>query len=136
MDFREDVGEAVGGFTEDAYVTLGPTMMGGVEGKELFLFYKDYFIPSSPPSLDIRLVSRTTGIDRVVDEMVVSFKHSQEVPWILPGVKVTNKVVHVALVSIVTVRGGKLVSEHMYWDQASVLVQVGLLDPKLVPESF
>ena len=131
-----DAGEVVGNFAGDAWMTCVPTMTGGISRQDLFLFYKDYYIRSSPPSLNIRLVSRTTGIDRVVDEMVISFKHSQEVPWILPGVKATNKVVHVALVSIVTVRGGKLVSEHMYWDQASVLVQVGLLVSKSVPESF
>ncbi|EME42768.1 hypothetical protein DOTSEDRAFT_176049 [Dothistroma septosporum NZE10] len=133
---RKDVQEVMGSFTGDGWVTCVPTMTGGMNRQELVMFYKDYFIPSSPPSLNLRLVSRTTGIDRIVDEMVISFKHTQEVPWILPGVKATNKVVHVALVSIVTVRGGKLVSEHMYWDQASVLVQVGLLDPNLVPGSF
>lgn len=68
--------------------------------------------------------------------MVLSFKHTQEVPWLLPGVKATNKVVHIAVISIVALRGGRLVHEHLYWDQASVLVQVGLLDPKLVPKPF
>jgi hypothetical protein len=76
------------------------------------------------------------GVDRVVDEMVVSFTHSDEVDWILPGVQPTDKFVEIAMVSIVAIRGGKLVSEHMYWDQASVLMQVGLLDPKMVPKQF
>ena len=75
-------------------------------------------------------------MDRVVDEIYLSFKHTQPVPWILPGVPPTNRMVHVALASIVCTRGEKLVHEHLYWDQASVLVQVGLLDPNLVPESF
>lgn len=113
-----------------------PTMTGGIGHHDLLVFYRDYFIPKNPPSLSIKLVSRTIGTDQVVDEMIVSFKHTQEVPWLLPGVQATNKVVHVAVVSIVAMRGGKLVHEHLYWDQASVLVQVGLLDPKLVPESF
>lgn len=113
-----------------------PTMTGGIGRNELFVFYRDYFIPKSPPSLHIKLVSRTIGTDQVVDEMIISFKHTQEVPWLLPGVQATNKIVHVAVVSIVASRGGKLVHEHLYWDQASVLVQVGLLDPKLVPEAF
>lgn len=51
----------------------------------------------------------------------------------LPGVPATNKRVEIILVSIVSLRGGRLYSEHVYWDQASVLVQVGLLDPKLLP---
>lgn len=113
-----------------------PTMTGGIGQNELFVFYRDYFIPKNPPSLHIKLVSRTIGTDQVVDEMIISFKHTQEVPWLLPGVQATNKIVHVAVVSIVASRGGKLVHEHLYWDQASVLVQVGLLDPKLVPEAF
>ena len=118
------------------YVNHVPTMTGGVGQKDLFVFYRDYFIPQNPPSLQMKLVSRTIGVDRVVDEMVVSFKHTQEIAWMLPAVPATNRVVRVPLVSVVCVRGGKLCHEHLYWDQASVLVQVGLLDPKLVPESM
>jgi carboxymethylenebutenolidase len=81
-------------------------------------------------------VSRTMGVDRVVDEMVVSFTHSDEIDWILPGLQPTDKFVEIAMVSVVAIRGGKLVSEHMYWDQASVLVQVGLLDPRMMPKQF
>ncbi|KAK3724406.1 hypothetical protein LTR37_001030 [Vermiconidia calcicola] len=116
------------------YVTNVPTMTGGVGQKELFLFYRDYF--KNPPSLRMKLVSRTIGVDRVVDEMIISFKHTEEVPWILSGVPATEKMVHVALVSILCIRGGKIHHEQLYWDQASVLVQVGLLDPKLVPDSM
>lgn len=54
----------------------------------------------------------------------------------LPGVAPTNKLVEVALVAIVCIRGGKLYHEHIYWDQATVLVQVGLLDPKLSGNGF
>ena len=63
------------------------------------------------------------------------FKHTQEMPWILPGVPATNKSVKILVVSIITLRGGKLYHENVYWDQASVLVQVGLLDPKLIPDA-
>lgn len=121
---------------DDVYVNCVPTMTGGIGHEDLLRFYSDYFISKNPPSLSIRLVSRTLGTDRVVDEMVLTFKHTQVVDWILPGVQPTNNLVHVAMVSIVTIRGGKLVHEHLYWDQASVLVQVGLLDPNLVPEGF
>lgn len=84
--------------------------------------------------MKLTLLSRTIGADRVVDEMHVAFRHSQEMPWILPGLPPTNKRVEVLVVSIVTLRGGRLYHEHVYWDQASVLVQVGLLDPKIVPK--
>jgi hypothetical protein len=86
--------------------------------------------------MKIRLLSRTVGVDRVVDEMHVAFCHTCEIPWMLPGVPPTNKQVDVALVSVVCIRGGKLYHEHIYWDQATVLVQVGLLDPALVPEGM
>lgn len=111
-------------------------MTGGIGQEQLFRFYNDYFIPRGPPSLTFKLLSRTLGVDRVVDEMLMSFKHTDEIPWVLPGVAPTGKVVHIAMVSVVCVRGGKLVSESTYWDQASVLVQVGMLDPMLVPEKF
>jgi carboxymethylenebutenolidase len=118
------------------HVSILPTLQGGVGRKKLEEFYREFFVPSLVEDFKIRLVSRTMGVDRVVDEMVVSFTHSDEVDWILPGVQPTDKFVEIAMVSIVTIRGGKLVSEHMYWDQASVLMQVGLLDPKVVPKQF
>lgn len=119
-----------------AHVSIVPTLEGGVGRKKLEEFYREFFIPSLVEDFGTRLLSRTVGVDRVVDEMIVSFTHSDEVDWMLPGVPATNKRVEVAVVSIVAVRGGKLVSEHMYWDQASVLVQVGLLDPKVVPKNM
>jgi hypothetical protein len=96
------------------YVNHVPTMTGGIGKKALHRFYKDFFIPSNPPSLTMRLLSRTVGADRVVDEMLVSFKHTQEIPWMLPGVPPTEKDVEVALVSVVAIRGGKLCHEHIY----------------------
>ena len=53
--------------------------------------------------------------------------------WILPGIPPTGKHVEVPLVAIVRFRDGKLAHEHIYWDQASVLVQIGLLDPSKLP---
>ena len=117
----------------EPYVNHIPTMTGGLGYKNLHRFYKDFFIPSNPPSTKIKLISRTIGTDTVVDEMHISFRHTHEIHWMLPGVKPTNKEVEVALVAVVRIRGTKLYYEHIYWDQASVLVQIGLLDPKLLP---
>ncbi|KAI4932111.1 uncharacterized protein J4E92_004010 [Alternaria infectoria] len=123
--------------TQDSpHVTILPTMQGGVGRKKLAEFYGEFFVPSLVEDFFIRLVSRTMGVNRIVDEMVVSFTHSDEVDWVLPGVPPTNKRVEIPMVSVVAVRGDKLVSEHMYWDQASVLVQVGLLDPRMVPKKL
>ncbi|KAF1949263.1 hypothetical protein CC80DRAFT_484611 [Byssothecium circinans] len=118
------------------HLTILPTLEGGVGRRKLEEFYREFFVPSLVEDFKIRLISRTIGVDRVVDEMVVSFTHSDDIDWILPGVAPTGKFVEIAMVSIVAVRGGKLVSEHMYWDQASVLLQVGLLDPTMVPKKW
>lgn len=117
----------------EPFVNHVPTLTGGIGYKDLHRFYRDYFIPGNPPSFMMKLLSRTVGTDRVVDEMYVSFRHTQIIPWMLPDVKPTDKEVEVALVAIVCIRGGKLYHEHIYWDQASVLVQIGLLDPTVVP---
>ena len=84
----------------------------------------------------MRLISRTVGTDHVVDEMYISFTHTQEIPWMLPGVPPTDRFVEIVIVSIVAMRGGKLAHENIYWDQASVLVQLGVLDPKYIPPGF
>lgn len=116
-------------------VTYTPTLTGAIGSQALRRFYEHHFLGRLPPSMRIRLLSRTAGADRVVDELYVAFEHTQEIPWMLPGVPPTNRRVEIILVSIVSMRAGRLYSEHTYWDQASVLVQVGLLDPKLVPSS-
>jgi hypothetical protein len=82
------------------------------------------------------LLSRTVGTDRIIDELSLSFNHNKPIPWLLPGIPPTNRRIEVILVSIVCIKAGKLYSEKVYWDQASVLMQVGLLDPKVVPEKF
>lgn len=115
------------------HVTYIPTLTGGIGADELQEFYSQYF--GNPKSLKLTLLSRTIGADRIVDEIHVRFKHTQEMPWILPGVPATQKRVQILVISIVTMRGGKLYHEHVYWDQASVLYQIGALDPDVVPEA-
>lgn len=128
-----DASAAVATLTDDAEVTYLSSLTGARGQRALYRFYKDFFMPGQPSSLKTRVLSRTVGVDRVVDEMLVSFRHDTEIPWMLPNVPPTNKNVEIPIVSIVALRGGKLAHEHVYWDQASVLVQIGLLDPNLVP---
>jgi carboxymethylenebutenolidase len=117
---------------EDAYVNHVPVLTGGAGKKALREFYSKDFIPRMPPDTKLTPISRTVGEDQLVDEMIFSFTHTQEMPWMLPGVAPTNRYVEVALVAIVRFRDGKLAHEHIYWDQASVLKQIGLLtDPAL-----
>jgi len=133
---HRDAARTIANMVPDAHVNYGPTMTGGVGKRALYHFYEDFFGPCIPESFATKLISRTSGVDRIIDEFIVSFRHNIEMPWILPGVPPTNRQVELTMVSIVGVRGNKLVSEHVYWDQASVLVQIGALDPSNVPEAL
>lgn len=117
----------------DAYVNHIPVLTGGVGREELREFYSKHFIPKMPPDTKIVPVSRTIGEERLVDEMIFQFTHTVEMDWMLPGIAPTGKRVECPLVVIVHFRDGKLANEHIYWDQASVLVQVGLLDAAKLP---
>ena len=117
---------------DDAYVNHVPVLTGGAGKSALREFYSRDFIPTMPPDTKLTPISRTVGEDQLVDEMIFSFTHTQEMPWMLPGIAPTGRHVEVALVAIVRFRGDKLAHEHIYWDQASVLKQIGLLtDPAL-----
>ncbi len=117
---------------DDAYVNHVPVMTGGRGKDALRAFYSTDFIPTMPPDTTLTPVSRTIGADQLVDEIVFSFTHTAEMPWMLPGIAPTGRRVEVPLVVIVRFRDGKLAHEHIYWDQASVLRQIGLLgDPSL-----
>lgn len=117
----------------DAYVNHVPVLTGGVGHDQLREFYSRRFIPQMPPDTSMTPVSRTVGTDRVVDEMVFEFTHTIKMDWMLPGVAPTGKHVKIPLVVIVHFRDGKLAHEHIYWDQASVLVQLGLIDGAQLP---
>jgi len=118
---------------DDAYVNHIPVLTGGVGRDELREFYSKRFIPQMPPDTEMTPVSRTIGEDQLVDEMVFKFTHSIRMDWMLPGVAPTGKRVELPLVAIVRFRDGKLAYEHIYWDQASVLVQIGLIDAAKLP---
>jgi carboxymethylenebutenolidase len=118
---------------QDAYVNHIPVLTGGSGRDELREFYSKRFIPQMPPDTEMTPVSRTIGEDQIVDEMVFKFTHTIPMDWMLPGISPTGKRVEVPLVAIVRIRDGKLAHEHIYWDQASVLVQIGLLDPVRLP---
>jgi carboxymethylenebutenolidase len=118
---------------EEAYVNHIPVLTGGSGQDELREFYSKRFIPQMPPDTEMTPVSRTIGEDQIVDEMVFKFTHTIPMDWMLPGISPTGKRVEVPLVAIIRFRDGKLAHEHIYWDQASVLVQIGLLDPAKLP---
>src|ERR1700751_4546186 len=128
----KDAAGALNTMVPDAYVNHVPVMTGGVGKEQLREFYANHFIPNMPADTEIVPISRTIGSERLVDEMVIRFTHDIEIDWWLPGIAPTGKRVECAT-AVVTFREGKLLSEHIYWDQASVLVQLGLLDSSKLP---
>ena len=129
----KDADAALDTMTLDAYVNHVPVLTGGVGREELRSFYSEHFIPKMPSDTEIVPISRTIGSERLVDEMIIRFTHTIEIDWMLPGIGPTGKRVECATVAIIQFRDGKLFNEHIYWDQASVLVQLGLLDSSKLP---
>lgn len=127
-----DVDATMATMTENPTVLHIPTAMGGRGRNEVKDFYERWFLNRNPGDFTLRSVSRTVGDERIVDEMVVSFTHDIDVPWILPGVAPTGRPVSIPLVAIVGFHGDAIDSEHIYWDQAAVLAQTQLLHPDVV----
>jgi len=115
------------------YVNHVPVLTGGVGRRRLEPFYGRYFIPSMPPDVELVPISRTVGQDRIVDEFVFRCTHTVRMDWLLPGVPPTGRPLELVTVVIVYFEGGKIHHEHIHWDQASALVQLGLLDPANLP---
>jgi carboxymethylenebutenolidase len=124
-----DVAATMQTMVAEPYVKHVPVMTGGVGQRDLARFYAHHFIPKLPADTRLVPISRTVGADRIVDEMLFCFTHDTEIDFLLPGVPPTGKYVEVPTVAIVDFRGDKIAHEHIYWDQASVLVQIGLIDP-------
>ncbi|MEU2429213.1 nuclear transport factor 2 family protein [Streptomyces sp. NPDC007861] len=124
----QDVDATMATMTDDPVVLHVPTAMGARGRRAVRDFYGRWFIGHTPQDFTIAPVTRTTGPDRIVDEMLVSFTHDIPVPWILPGVAPTGLPVTIAAIAVVSFDGPLVASEHIYWDQASVLAQTGLLD--------
>jgi carboxymethylenebutenolidase len=125
-----DVDATMQTMTKEPYVHHVPTMTGGVGYQVVYNFYKNHFIGKMPADTKIVRISRTIGKDQVVDELIISFTHDREVEYMLPGVSPTGKYITLPHVVIMNFKDGKIAHEHIYWDQASLLVQVGLLDPR------
>ena len=128
-----DLDATMATMTEDPYVNHVPVMTGGVGVEGVRQFYGDHFIGKWPNDIAITPVSRTVGESQVVDELVLSFTHDIEMPQLLPGIAPTGRHVQLAFCVVVGFADGKVAHEHIYWDQASLLAQVGLLDPSELP---
>jgi carboxymethylenebutenolidase len=123
--------QALATMSAEPYVNVVPLMIGARGRVELRDFYANHFLSQIPPDMEMVTVSRTIGQGRVIDELVMRFTHSIRLDWLLPGIPPTGQRVELPFVIIVQFEGDKVAHEHIYWDQASVLVQVGLLDRTL-----
>jgi len=129
----QDVDATMETMTPEPYVQCVPTMTGGFGGQGVRRFYSEHFVNQMPKDAQVIPISRTVGKDQVVDELIVSFTHDAQWDYLLPGVPPTGKRVELPHVVVMKFENGKVAHEHIYWDQASLLVQVGLLDPANLP---
>jgi carboxymethylenebutenolidase len=118
---------------DEPSVRIMATQAGGDGREAVYRFYSQEFIPSLPPDIQVTLVSRTVGADRLVDEDILAFTHTMEVPWALPWVPPTGRRIEIPVIVVVDFEGGKVARERIYWDHASVLAQAGLLDASKLP---
>jgi carboxymethylenebutenolidase len=131
--FAKDADATMTTMTGNPTVIHVPVLTGGREAEEVRAFYHDWFIPSWPHDVELVPLSRTVEGERVVDEFIVRFTHSREMPYWLSGVAPTGHRVEIPHVVIMGFEDGKVAYEHIYWDQASLLVQTGLLDEDQLP---
>ncbi len=117
----------------DPYVHHVPTITGGNGTAGVREFYSRHFIGQWPDDTEIQSISRTVGEDQVVDELLMTFTHDRVIDIMLPGVAPSGRRLSVPVVVVVGFEDGKVHHEHIYWDQATVLVQAGLLDPAGLP---
>jgi carboxymethylenebutenolidase len=128
-----DADKTIETMVEVPYVNHVPSMTGGTGCEELRHFYKNYFVDVHPEDYSIVSVSRTVGVNRIVDEMVVSFTHDRMIDYLMPGIQPTGKKIKIAACGVISFRGSKLRHEHLYYDLSSILVQAGVIDPDHYP---
>ena len=131
--FTHDVDTAVATMEGEPHVILMPTMVGGIGRENCRRFYRESFIFSMPADVEFVPISRIVGTDTIVEESILRFTHDEEVPWILPGIPPTGRRVEVAVCTVVKMKNDKIAHEHVYWDQATVLAQIGLIDAGALP---
>jgi carboxymethylenebutenolidase len=124
----KDVDATMKTMTKEPYVYHVPVLTGGKGYDEVYNFYSNNFVGKMPSDTKFIRISRTTGNDQVVDELVMSFTHDIEIPAMIPGILPTGKYVELPIVVVMKFKGNKIAHEHIYWDQASLLKQIGLLD--------
>jgi carboxymethylenebutenolidase len=122
----KDADAALATMTENPYVFLVASGVARTGRAAVHEFYANKFLPNLPADLELTSLSQTFGADRIVEEIVMRFTHTIEMDWLLPRVRPTRRSAEFALVGVVQFKSGKIAAEHLYWDQATVLSQLGL----------
>jgi len=129
----KDVESTMKTMVKEPYVHHVPVMTGGIGYRNVYNFYKNDFVGKMPEDTKIIRVSRSVGRNQVVDELILSFTHDIEIKSMVPGIEPTGRYVELPHVVVMKFRGNKIVHEHIYWDQASLLTQIGVLNPIGLP---
>jgi carboxymethylenebutenolidase len=127
----KDADAAIATMTEHPVLIHVPVGTGASGREPLRTFYREIFIPQMPPDFGLELLTRTIGQSRLVDEFIVRFTHTVRMDWFAPGIEPTGRRLVVPHVGVIAFEGGRISSEHIYWDQATALLQLGLLDDGL-----
>ena len=128
-----DVDATMKTMVKEPYVHHVPMMTGGRGYDEVYNFYKNHFVGKMPDDIKVERISRTVGKDQVVDELILKFTHDREIDYLIPGIAPTGKYVELPHVVVMKFVDNKIAHEHIYWDQASLLAQIGLLDANNLP---
>lgn len=128
---QKDADAAVATMTDDAVLIHVPVGTGAKGKEAVRKFYREIFIPQSPPDFELQLLSRSVGQQRVIDEFIVHFTHTVRMDWFAPGIEPTGRRLSVPHVGIIAFEGIKMCSEHIYWDHSTVLRQLGLMNDEL-----
>jgi carboxymethylenebutenolidase len=135
-ELEGDIETTMATMTDHPHLNHVPVMTGGVGREGVRRFYSDHLVGKFfPPDVEMISVSRTVGEDQIAEELIIRFTHTMAIDWMLPGVQPTGRRVETAVAVIIKFEGGKIAHEHIYWDQASVLVQLGLLNAAGLPVS-
>jgi carboxymethylenebutenolidase len=124
----KDADAALATMTENPYVFLIASGTGRVGRAAVYEFYSNHFLPKIPADLELTSLSQTFGDNRIVEEMVMRFTHSTDMDWLLPGLRATHRRAEVVIAVVIEFEAGKVAHEHLYWDQATLLSQMGVLD--------
>ncbi|WP_417396334.1 ester cyclase [Gimesia chilikensis] len=128
---HKDADAAIATMTDHPVLIHVPVNTGATGKEALRKFYAEIFIPQAPPDISLQLLTRSVGQNRIIDEFILRFTHTLRMDWFAPGIEPTGRQLAVPHVGIVSFEDGKISSEHIYWDQATVLMQLGLLDEAL-----